>query len=235
MAFKRQRDRRPYEDRTPKAEWAPRTDLGRKALAGEVTSLSDVMLAGTKILEPEIIDHLVPDLREEVLEVTSTQRMTAYGRKQQMRAVAVLGNGAGVVGAGIGKALETRDAISEAVKDAKKHLVMVQLGCSSWECGCGTGHSVIRECTGQNSSTQITVKPAPRGVGLVANETAKKVLTLAGVKDAWTFSKGRTRNVLNMVLATIHALDSLNSLKQGTNSEEEAAAPEAQEAAATTA
>lgn len=200
--------------------WTPKTELGRKVLAGEVTSLDEIWTSGKKILEPEIIDYLLPDLKDEVLEITSTQRMTACGRKQQMRAVVLLGNGAGYVAVGVGKAVETRDAISEALKDAKKHLARIDLGCGSWECGCGTKHSLMRQVVGMNGSTEITLKPAPRGVGIVAGQVAMKVLSFAGVKDAWTFSKGRTRNVLNMVLATINALDSLNHLKKGASQAE---------------
>ena len=198
-----------------KEEWIARTQLGKSVQNGAVTSLDSLLEKGTKILEPQIIDALLPELREEVLEVTSTQRMTAYGRKQQMRSVVVIGDGNGFVGVGVGKAADSRDSISEGIKDAKKNIIKVQLGCSSWECKCGTPHTILREAHGHNSSTEITLKPAPRGVGIVANQTAKKVLGLAGVKDAWSFTKGRTRNILNMALTTIDALDSINKLKTG--------------------
>jgi len=193
--------------------WIPKTQLGRRVKAGELTSIDDVLASGKKILEPQIVDILLPDLGQEVLDVRSTQRMTACGRKQAMQAVVALGNRRGYVAVGIGKAPETRDAIAEAVADAKKKIVRVPLGCGSWECGCGAPHSVPIQVSGSNSSTFITIKPAPRGVGLVAGKTAKKVLALAGVADAWTFSKGRTRNILNCVLATIDALSQLNRLK----------------------
>ncbi len=206
-------ERRPERAQRAPPVWTPRTELGRKVASGQITSLDQILNSGTRILEPQIIDVLLPDLKENVLEVTSTQRMTAYGRKQQMRAIVVMGNTNGYISVGVGKATESRDAITEAITDAKKRLVKVQLGCSSWECGCGTLHSITRTTSGKSSSTHITLKPAPRGVGIVANETAKAVLELAGVKDVWTSTKGRTRNVLNMVLATVHALDHLNHLK----------------------
>ncbi|NUN11327.1 30S ribosomal protein S5, partial [Candidatus Micrarchaeota archaeon] len=81
-----------------KPEWVPRTQLGKKVLNGEIKDLNEIYDSGKKILEPEIIDYLLPELSEEVMEVTSTQRMTAYGRKQQMRAIIVLGNKNGFVG-----------------------------------------------------------------------------------------------------------------------------------------
>ncbi|PIO06182.1 30S ribosomal protein S5 [Candidatus Micrarchaeota archaeon CG08_land_8_20_14_0_20_59_11] len=212
------RDKRDEQSRT--ANWVPKTKLGRKVLNGEITSVDEIFDSGQRILESHIIDILIPDLSEDVLEVKSTQRMSACGRKQQMRAVAVVGNRAGYVGVGVGKAPETRDAISEAISEAKRNLVRVRLGCGSWECGCGTEHSLAQQVNGQNSSTTIIIKPAPRGVGIVASENVRKVLELAGVHDAWTFMRGRTRNVLNAVLATMQALDSLNVLKSGRHGEE---------------
>lgn len=196
--------------------WVPKTELGRKVKNGEINSIEEIIYSGKRILEPEIIDALLPDLKDEVLEIRNTQRMTAAGRKQQMQAIVALGNKQGYLGLGVGKAKETRDAIAEAIADAKRHLIFVPLGCGSWECGCGTLHSITQKCQGHNSSTQIIIKPAPRGVGLVAGEITKKILTLLGLKDAWTFTKGRTRNKLNMALAVASALDSLNSLKKGT-------------------
>jgi small subunit ribosomal protein S5 len=196
-------------------EWIPKTELGKRVASGEITSIDSILEGGKKILEPEIVDLLLPDLREEVLQVTATQRMSASGRKQLMRAAVVLGNGAGYVGVGVGKSVEARDAIAEAVKEAKKNIMKAMLGCGSWECGCGTPHSILMQVSGKNGSTKIVLKPAPRGVGIVANEVAKKVLELAGVKDVWTFTKGRTRNILNMTLATVYALNSLNRLKKG--------------------
>ncbi len=205
------REHRPVE----RAPWTPKTDLGRRVAAGEITSYDEIVSSGKPILETQIVDTLLPDLKEEVLEVTSTQRMTAYGRKQQMRAVVILGNMRGYVAIGVGKAAEARDAIGEAITDGKKNIIKVQLGCGSWECGCGSEHSIPQKAFGKNSSTSIEIRPAPKGVGIVAGTVSKKVLEMVGVKDCWSFSKGRTRNVLNMVLATVEALDSLNHLKTG--------------------
>jgi len=196
-------------------EWIPKTELGKKVASGEITSVDEVFASGKKILEVEIIDRLLPDLKDEVVEISSKQRMTAYGRKQTMRAVVLLGNRGGYIGVGVGKAAETRDAIQEGINDAKKHIIKVDLGCGSWECGCGTGHSIKRKTRGKSSSSEVNLIPAPKGVGIVAGEFAKKVLELAGVNDCWSFSKGRTKNVLNTVLATIDALESLNRLKKG--------------------
>ncbi|MEK6954228.1 MAG: 30S ribosomal protein S5 [Candidatus Micrarchaeota archaeon] len=195
--------------------WIPRTEIGRKVAAKEITNIDEILASGKRILETEIVDALLPDLKDEVLQIKSTQRMTAYGRKQQMRAVVILGNQRGYIAVGVGKAAEVRDAIAEAIVEAKKNIIRVRLGCGSWECGCGSAHSLRQKVSGKSSSTQVTIEPAPRGIGLVAGENTKKVLELAGVSDCWTFSRGRTRNILNAVLATLKALNSANMLKQG--------------------
>lgn len=196
-------------------QWIPRTELGKEVASGKITSLDEIYSSGRKILEPQIIDVLLPDLKEEVMEVTSTQRMTAYGRKMQIRAVVIVGNRSGYIGIGIGKGTEARDSIIEAIRDAKKRLIRVNLGCGSWECACGGKHSIPMEISGKSSSTKVTLRPAPKGVGLVAGHAARKVLELAGVKDVWSFSSGRTRNVINTVQAVISSLDKLNKLKKG--------------------
>ncbi len=194
---------------------------------GQITDIDELLKTGRPVLETQIIDSLLPDLKEEVLEVTSTQRMTAYGRKQAMRSVVILGNRRGYIAIGVGKAAEARDAIAEAITDAKKHVVKVSLGCGSWECGCGGKHSITQKAVGKSSSTKIEILPAPKGVGIVAGDTARQVLQLAGVSDCWTFSKGRTRSIINTVLATINALESLNKLKKGKEYQEPEPAHEA--------
>ncbi|MBI5226338.1 30S ribosomal protein S5 [Candidatus Micrarchaeota archaeon] len=197
-------------------KWVPKTALGKKVQTGEIKTYEELLATQRPILEPEIIDTLLPDLADEVLEIRSTQRMTAYGRKQQMRAVVLVGNRKGVIAVGIGKGTEVRDAIAEGVKNAKKNLVTVPFGSGSWEDLSGFANSLPRMVSGKSGSTQISIRPAPRGVGIVAGKVAKKVLEMAGLKDAWTFTKGRTRNVLNVAQACIVALDTLNHLKTGT-------------------
>jgi len=208
-------------EESPIANWVPRTQLGKRVLAGEVKSLDEILDSGNHVFEPEIVDYLLPDLEDEVLNISSTQRMTACGRKMLMRAIVILGDRRGHIAMGAGKAPETRDAIAEAIKDAKKNMVRVRLGCGSWECGCGGQHSVALRATGKSANTQITIRPAPRGVGIVSGAVTRKVLQMAGVRDAWTTAKGRTRNVVNVVAATIAALESLNKLKKGKFAETE--------------
>lgn len=221
MRDNRSRDRRPQE---PKAEWIPKSDVGRKVKAQEILSVEEIYASGKPILESEIVDALLPNLTEETLEINNTQRMTQNGRKAQFQAIVLVGDKNGHVGIGVGKSEEVRPAIEAAAKDAKRNLVCVPLGCGSWECGCKTRHSLPIKVVGKNGSVEVTLKPAPRGLGIAANPVVRKVLTAAGVKDVWSFSRGHTENVLNMARSVANALDSLNSMRYRGDWKEMAAA-----------
>ncbi len=205
------RSRPPREEE--EEDWAPKTDIGKRVMSKEIISIDQIFEMGKPILEHQIIDALVPNLKDEVIEVSMTQRMSQNGRKSQFRAVVIVGDGSGHVGIGVGKADETRPAITTGIRHAKRNLIKVPLGCGSWECGCGKKHTVPIKVIGHNGSVVITLKPAPRGVGIVSNDVVKKVLALAGVKDAWAFSRGKTSNVYNSAMAVFKALDSLNRMK----------------------
>ena len=215
MAFRgRRRERRP-EVREPFNidAWQPKSELGRKVKAREITSVDEIFESGKPILEHEIVDALVPNVKDEVLEIKMTARMTDSGRKFAYRAIVLVGDENGHAGIGAGKAAEAKPAVESAIKYAKRNMIKVPLGCGSWECGCGKRHTVPIKVVGHNGSVVITLKPAPRGVGIVSNEVVKKVLALAGVKDAWAFSRGKTSNVYNSAMAVYNALESLNRMK----------------------
>ena len=78
------------------------------------------------------------------------------------------------------------------------------------ESGQGAGTSVPFKVTGRAGSTRITLLPAPTGKGLVIGDTGRQVLTLAGVTDVWSRSKGQTRTTINFAKATFNALKQLN-------------------------
>ncbi|MCX6777437.1 MAG: 30S ribosomal protein S5 [Candidatus Micrarchaeota archaeon] len=194
-------------------EWVPKTEIGRRVHSGDVISIEEIFETGKPILEPQIVDKLLPNLSNELIEVCVTQRMTDCGRKAQFKAIVAVGDGRGHLGLGVGKSEETGPAAKMAFRNAKKNIISVPLGCGSWECGCGTTHSVPIKTNGKNGSVSITIRPAPRGVGIVANETVRRILSLAGVKDAWCNSRGRTRGIYNTSMAVYHALDNLNRMK----------------------
>lgn len=200
-------------DSVGSGSWNPRTKIGKQVKSGEVKSLEEIFARGKPVKEVEIVDALIPNMEDKVLEIISVQRMTKNNRKQKFRVTVVVGDRNGHVGVGSGKDVEVRPAIETAIKDAKKNVISVNLGCGSWECDCGTRHSLPLQTSAKCGSSQIILKPAPRGVAIVASETVKSVLELAGIKDIWTFSKGRTRDVYNTAVATHMALKKISELK----------------------
>jgi len=201
------------ENRIDTGDWNPKTEIGRMVKEGKIISIDQIFELGKPIIEYEVVDFLLPNLKDEVLKVAMTQRMSDEGRKSQFRAIVIVGDGAGHLGLGSGKADETKPAIETALRDAKKNLIKVPLGCGSWECGCHGKHTLPIKVVGKNGGVEVTLKPAPRGVGLAADAIVKKVLGMAGISDIWSFSRGRTRSIYNTAMATYNALDTLNKMK----------------------
>jgi small subunit ribosomal protein S5 len=177
---------------------------------GKITSIDQIFAINAIIMEPEIVDILLPNLSQEIIDVVLVQKMTDAGRISRFRAVVAIGNGDGYVGLGIAKARQLRTAIEKAVIDAKLNIVPVRRGCGSWECSCKEPHSVPFRVAGKAGSVEVTLIPAPLGVGLVAGEVAKIILRLAGIRDVWTFSKGESRTTINFAKAVYNALKNTN-------------------------
>lgn len=196
-------------------EWKPRTGLGKKVKEGEITKLSQILDRGLRPREVEIIDALVPDLEDEILNVNLVQRMHRSGRRLSFRVTAVVGNRDGIIGMAHTSGGEVAPSIQKAINAAKLQVIEIRRGCGSWECGCGRPHSVPFQVTGQKGSVRVTLKPAPRGLGIAASEIPRTVLELAGIEDVWTTSKGQTRTTINFALATFDALKRTTQMSVG--------------------
>jgi small subunit ribosomal protein S5 len=186
--------------------WTPKTELGRLVKEGKITNILEVLRSGKRIMEVEVVDALVPNLKEEILSIGLMQRMHKSGRRVRYRVVTVVGNEDGLVGVGKSRAREIGQAIRKSLNNAKLNLIAVARGCGSWECGCRRPHSVPAEVSGKRGSVTVTIKPAPRGLGLVGAEVPSTILRLAGVKDAWVTSRGETRTTINFAFAVFEAL-----------------------------
>ena len=125
------------------------------------------------------------------------------GRNSRFSALVVVGDEAGRVAAGMGKAIEVPEAIRKANEDAKKSMITVPLA----------GTTIPHEVTGYYSTAKVVLIPAPEGTGVIAGGAARAVLEMAGVKDIRTKSFG-TNNPINMVKATLEALKLLRSPEQ---------------------
>ena len=188
------------------AGWVPKTKLGKMVQSGQVLSLDEVFTQGLRVMEPEIVDVLLPDLKQEVLGIGFVQKQTDAGEKSRFRAVVAVGNSNGYLGVGDGKAKQVRTGIDKATLQAKLRIIPVRRGCGSWECGCGRSHSLPFRVTGKCGSVRVDIIPGPRGLGLVGGEIMKTVLTLAGVRDCWTRTYGSTSTLASTALAVYDAL-----------------------------
>jgi len=204
--------------------WTPKTQLGRDVLAGKIKSIDEILESGKRILEPEIVDYLLPGLKEELIliggrtgkgggaqriPIRITARVTKSGRRFRMSAFVVVGNEDGYVGIGKGVSVDARKAVEKARRRAKMNIIKVWRGCGSWECACGTPHSIPFKTEGKCGSVRVILIPAPKGVGLVADDESKKILRLAGIKDIWVKTFGNTSTHINLITAVYRALKNL--------------------------
>lgn len=196
--------------------WVPKTKLGRMVANGDITDISQILNKGLRIMEPEIVDVLLPEVtdqnNQEVLNINMVQRMTDSGRKVRFSVMVVIGNRNGYVGIGKAKAKEVGPAIRKAINNAKLNVIQVKRGCGSWECKCGTAHTVPFRVTGKASSVTVTLIPAPNGLGLAVGGVGKKILGLAGIKDAWSKTDGQTQTTVNFANAIMDALYQTNTM-----------------------
>ena len=204
----RDREFKEYE-----VEWMPQTRLGKLVKEGQVTTMSEALESGLPIRESKIVDALIPEIRDEVLDINMVQRMTDSGRRVKFRATVIVGNGDGFIGIGEGKDVQVGIAIKKAIDTAKMNIKAIKRGCGSWECGCGLGHTVPFTVAGKVGSVTVQLRPAPRGLGLASGGTAKKVLDMAGIKDVWAQATGETRTTLNFARATYNALIRTTTMK----------------------
>ena len=124
------------------------------------------------------------------------------------------GNKDGFVGLGMAKGKEVGPTIKRAIDRAKINLIEVQRGSGSWSSGAGAPPvSIPYKIFGKCASTEVTIKPAPQGTGLVCGKTARAVLGLAGIQDAWVYTRGQTRTSTNYAKALFNALASIPDVK----------------------
>ncbi|MEM2142359.1 MAG: 30S ribosomal protein S5 [Candidatus Thorarchaeota archaeon] len=206
MSREDRRRREPHIEEEPVEEWVPKTKLGRMIKDGLINSIEEIIQQNLRIREPEIVDMLIPDLKQEVVDVKMVQKQSDAGELKSFRITVIVGNGAGVVGIGVGKAAEFVPAVRAAESRAKLNTTVYRRGCGSWECRCNEPHSIPFQVRGQSGSVSVILKPAPRGTGIVTSDVGKVVLRIAGMKDVWSIVKGRSRTSSNFAKAVVDAL-----------------------------
>ena len=137
---------------------------------------------------------------EKLVAVNRTAKVVKGGRQFGFTALTVVGDGAGRVGFGFGKAREVPVAISKAMAQARKNMVNVALKND-------TLHFAIK---GAHGATMVYMQPASDGTGVIAGGGMRAVLECAGVRNVLAKSYG-SRNPINVVRATVNALANVNS------------------------
>lgn len=140
---------------------------------------------------------------EKVVSLNRVSKTVKGGRVSKMSALCVVGNGAGKIGFGLGKANEVSEAIRKGLEDAKKNMVTVTL----------EGTSIPHEVIGESGAGRVLLKPAPVGTGVIAGGAVRAVVEAAGIKDIRTKCL-RTNNPQNVVAATIEGLKSLRNAEE---------------------
>ncbi|MBY9003617.1 MAG: 30S ribosomal protein S5 [Candidatus Lokiarchaeota archaeon] len=184
--------------------WIPKTQLGELVQSGLIT-IDKIFENNLVVKEKQIIDILLPQLKEDVVTIKMVQQMTASGQRSKFKAVVLIGSD-GFIGVASTKSREVGPAIRKAIDKAKLSVIPILRGCGSKECGCGHTHSIPFKTKGKCGSVRIELIPAPAGVGLVCADKVKQLLRLAGIEDIWSKTFGDTRTSENLVKATFDAL-----------------------------
>jgi small subunit ribosomal protein S5 len=187
-------------------EWVPRTTLGKLVATDKITSMKEIYENGYRIQEAGIIKKLLPEIKTQVIDVGIVQKQTTNGEYTRFKALVAAGDENGWLGIGQGKSKQMRIAIEKATNQAYLNVSPVKLGCGSWECRCDKLHSVPFKVRGRGGSVTVEIIPGPRGLGLVAGGNIRNLLKLAGLKDAWTKSKGSTNTMTSTSRAVLNCL-----------------------------
>ncbi len=147
-------------------------------------------------VEPvKLADHEEKPFEDTVVKVFRCSKVVKGGRRFSFAALVVVGDRAGTVGVGYGKANEVPLAVEKGVKDAKKSLQRIAL----------SDRTIPHRVDGKYSATRIVMVPASAGTGVIAGSSARAVLEYAGVQDVLTKVYGST-SAKNVVKATLNGL-----------------------------
>ena len=146
-------------------------------------------------------DNQANQLEERVVSINRVSKTVKGGRRMQLTALVVVGDGNGKVGLGLGKSQEVPPAIRKGVEEAKKNMFTVPRT---------TDGSIPHEVLGRYGAGKVLIKPAVPGTGVMAGGPVRAIMELAGIKNVITKSLG-TSNAMNIVKAAAEGLKLMES------------------------
>merc|ERR1711966_607159 len=182
--------------------------LGRLVKAQKIKTIEHIYLFSMPIKEYEIVEYFLGEkgsgkLKDEVMKVQPVQKQTRAGQRTRFKAFVLVGDFDGHVGLGVKVGKE----VANAIRGAKLAVIPVRRG--YWGKKIGLPHPVPNKIHGKCGSVHIRLVPAPRGTGIVAAPTSKKILQYAGISDCFTSSSGASATLGNFAKATFMALSVL--------------------------
>ena len=143
------------------------------------------------------------ELIERTVEINRVAKVVKGGRRFAFRVAVVVGDGAGRVGLGMGKARTVPEAIRKAAERARKDMRRMNM----------YKNTIPHEVIGEVSGAKVLLKPASPGTGVIAGGGVRAVMQAVGVQDVLTKSMG-SANILNVVKGSVAALDQLMSVEE---------------------
>jgi ribosomal protein S5, bacterial/organelle type len=147
--------------------------------------------------------HEQKEYEERVVYINRVTKVVKGGKRMKFSALVVVGNYKGKYGFAMGKSAEVPDAIKKSVDKAKRNIHFIKFA---------KANSIAHDVIGKFGATEVFLKPAPEGTGIIAGGPVRAILELAGIKNVYSKVYG-SRTSINVVRATVAALDQLKDYK----------------------